>query len=75
MIIMDKKVYGVEGMVEWNALIPAGGSTVRVHFEGGTVTGYGVTPATFATESPAVARLIEDSHWFKSGRIRLIPNY
>ena len=35
-----KKTYGVSGMMEWNALIPAGRTTVRVHFTGGTMTGY-----------------------------------
>lgn len=61
--------YGVLGLMEWNALIPVGRSTLRVHFSGGTVTGFGVTPAKFTTDNPAVQLLIEQSHWFRSGRI------
>lgn len=68
------KTYGVSGMMEWNALIPAGRCTVRVHFTGGTVTGYGVTPATFTTDNPAVIHLIEHSHWFRKGKIKLISS-
>lgn len=69
-----KKIYGVEGMMEWNALISAGNCTVRVHFSGGTVTGYGVTPATFTTGNPAVMHLIEHSIWFRSGKIKLLAS-
>ncbi len=47
-----KKTYGVNGMMEWNAIIPVGRTSVRVHFTGGTVTGYGVSPATFTTDNP-----------------------
>lgn len=60
--------YGVNGMMEWYAIIPAGKSTLRVHFTGGTVTGYGTTPATFTTDNPAVIHLIENSYWFKTIR-------
>ena len=68
------KTYGVLGMMEWNALIPAGKGTIRVHFTGGTVTGYGTTPATFTTSNPAVVHLIEHSHWFRSGKIKLLSS-
>lgn len=61
--------YGVMGLMEWNALIPIGRSTLRVHFSGGTVTGYGVTPATFTTDNPAIKHLIETSYWFQSKKI------
>lgn len=61
--------YGVNGMMEWYAMIPAGRSVLRVHFTGGTVTGYGVTPATFVTDNPAVMHLIENSYWFRKNKI------
>lgn len=64
--------YGVSGMMEWNALIPARKSTLRVHFSGGTATGYGVTPATFTTNNPAVMHLIETSYWFRIGKIKRV---
>lgn len=49
-----KKTYGVNGMMEWNAIIPVGRTSVRVHFTGGTVTGYGVSPATFTDRKSVV---------------------
>lgn len=66
--------YGVNGMMEWYAIIPAGKSTLRVHFTGGTVTGYGTTPATFTTDNPAVMHLIENSYWFKTLKKIFIVN-
>ena len=67
-----KKTYGVAGMMEWNALIPVGRTTLRVHFTGGAVPGYGVSPATITTDNPAVIHLIEQSHWFKKRKILLL---
>ncbi|MBD5197297.1 MAG: hypothetical protein K2G53_02730 [Muribaculaceae bacterium] len=67
-----KKTYGVNGMMEWNALFTAGRTTVRVHFTGGTVTGYGVSPATFTTDNPAVIHIIEHSDWFRHRKILLL---
>lgn len=66
------KTYGVNGMIEWNALIPAGRTTLRVHFKGGSVTGYGVSPAIFTTDNPAVIHIIEHSHWFRDRKILLL---
>ncbi len=68
--VAKKVTYGVSGMMEWNALIPVGRSTLRVHFSGGTLTGYGSTPATFTTDNPAVIRLIEESYWYRINKIR-----
>ncbi len=61
--------YGIYGLSEWEALIPAGRAKMRVHFAGGETTGFGRKPAIFTTSSRAVARLIEESEHFKSGRI------
>ncbi len=58
--------------MEWNALIPVEKCTVRVHFSGGTITGYGITPATFTTSNPAVCYIIENSRWFREKRIFII---
>lgn len=62
--------FGVYGVMEWHALIPAGRSTLRVPFRGGSMSGFGVTPATYSTTNAAVIRLIEESHWFRRGKIR-----
>lgn len=67
-----KATYGVSGMMEWIALIPAGQNIVRVRFSGGSLSGYGVTPATFTTANPVVMRLIEESGYFRRGKIRLL---
>ena len=67
-----RKTYGVYGMMEWVAMIPAGGSAVKVHFTGGTLTGYGVKPATFSTDSEVMIYLIENSRYYSSGKIRLV---
>ena len=59
-------------MMEWIAIIPTAHNLVRVRFEGGSVTGYGTTPATFTTENEAVMKLIEGSHYYRQKKIRLI---
>lgn len=56
--------------MEWVALIPTRSNVLRVRFTGGSLSGYGVTPATFTTSNPVVMRMIEDSHLYKSGKIR-----
>ena len=67
-----KKTYGVQGYMEWQALIRCGKATVTVHFSGGSLTGYGVTPAEFTTENPMTQAIIENSDHFKNGKIFLM---
>ena len=67
-----KKTYGVQGYMEWQALIRCGKATVTVHFSGGSLTGYGVTPAEFTTENPMTQAIIENSDHFKKGKIFLM---
>ena len=67
-----KATYGVSGMMEWIALIPVGRNIVRVRFSGGSLSGYGVTPATFTTTNAVVMKMIEDSSYYRRGKIRLI---
>lgn len=67
-----KKTYGVQGYMEWQALIRCGKATVTVHFSGGSLTGYGVTPAEFTTENPMTQAIIENSDYFKKGKIILM---
>lgn len=63
--------YAVRGLMEWRVNIPTGSAVpyIPVLFEGGQVSGYGVTPARFTTDDPELARMIEATHWYKSGRI------
>lgn len=67
-----KVTFGVFGLTEWETLIPAGLAKVRVRFTGGSLSGYGVTPATFVTRNMHIKELIVDSPQFKSGRIKLL---
>lgn len=67
-----KKTYGVRGLMEWQALIKCGKATVCVPFTGGTLTGYGVTPAEYTTENPVMQAIIEGSNYYKNGRIILM---
>lgn len=72
---IKRKTYAVNGIMEWVALINAGKAQMKVHFSGGSLTGYGVTPATFTTEDPMKQAIIENSHYFKSGKIYLSREY
>lgn len=67
-----RKTYGVSGYMEWVALIVCGKATVKVHFSGGSLTGYGVTPAEFTTQNPMTQAIIENSKEFKNGKIFLL---
>lgn len=45
---------------------------MSVHFTGGALTAYGVTPAKYSTSNPFFQSVIENSKQFKSGRIELL---
>lgn len=62
--------YGVFGLSEWVALIPVGKAKLRVRFSGGETSGFGRVPAEFVTTDPTVARLIQESDYFRQGRIK-----
>lgn len=66
---MGKITYGTPGLVDWVAQIKAGAATVRVHFTGGALTAYGVTPAEYTTSNPFIQKVIEQSAYYKNGRI------
>lgn len=65
-------VYAVEGLTEWIALISVGKAKVRIPFAGGSVSAYGTVPATFATDSHALMKIIENSNYFATGRIKRV---
>lgn len=71
-----KKQYLVHGLLEWQVNIPAGRIMIPVNFSGGRFSGYGITPASFATSDPVLQKAIEASSYFVSGRIkmRLLPD-
>ncbi|MBO7280546.1 MAG: hypothetical protein J6V00_05205 [Bacteroidaceae bacterium] len=72
---MAKKTYGVKGLIEWHALIPFGKSAMSVKFTGGTLSGYGISPAKFTTSDKIAQSVIENSALFKSGKIMLMAVY
>ena len=69
---MIRKTYGVSGLMDWTTQIKAGKGSVSVHFTGGALTAYGVTPAKYSTSNPFFQSVIENSKQFKSGRIELL---
>jgi len=71
---MKKKTYGTPYYMDWVAQIKAGSATVRVHFTGGTLSVYGVTPAEYTTSNEFIQTVIEQSQYFKNGRITLLKS-
>lgn len=69
---MIRKTYGVSGLMDWTTQIKAGKGSVSVHFTGGALTAYGVTPAKYSTSNPFFQSVIENSKQFKTGRIELL---
>ena len=69
---MIRKTYGVSGLMDWTTQIKVGKGSVSVHFTGGALTAYGVTPAKYSTSNPFFQSVIENSNQFKSGRIELL---
>lgn len=66
------KVYAVYGIMEWICQIVINGKCkMSIPFTGGTITGNGVTPALYRTDSPVTQAIIEHSSYFKSGKIEL----
>lgn len=68
------KTYGVKGLLEWNAGLPVGETIINVSFTGGQLTSYGIRPATYTTANPTLQRIIEDSAYFRRGKITLISS-
>lgn len=58
--------------MEWSAMIPAGSARINIHFSGGALTGYGVTPAEYSTDDLLIQRIIESSDYFKTGKITIL---
>ena len=68
-----RKIYGVMGMMEYQALIKVGGRvTMRVAFTDGSSTAIGQVPATYVTDNLMFQHAIEHSADFRSGKIKLL---
>lgn len=68
---MEKKTYIAPGLMDWVAQIKTGAATVKIHFGGGAITAYGVTPAEYTTSDAFMQQVIERSSYYKSGRIKV----
>lgn len=68
---MKKKkiIYGVAGMLDYQALIKVGSAKMKISFTNGSSNEAGRTPATFSTDNPIIQLAIENSKEFKSGLI------
>lgn len=69
------KRYGVKGLMEWQCTIKSGKARFSFHFSGGTLTGYGVTPAVYETANPLLQQVIESSNYFKTGKITSLESW
>lgn len=58
-------------MLEWHGSVNCNGVQMKLDFTNGSVTAYGVAPATFTTKDELTQHIIENSEQFKSGRIRV----
>ena len=67
------KTYEAKGMVELTLHLISGLDSVpdlTVTFEGGKMTCFGVTPATYTTSDPFIQHLIENCSYAKRGIIK-----
>lgn len=64
--------YGVYGMMQYQTDVFVGKSKVRIEFEDGSTTAYGVVPAQFTTDNIMIQFAIEASADFKRGKIKRI---
>jgi len=67
-----KKTYGIIGLLEWHGIVNSNGVRMKVDFTNGSVTAYGVAPATFTTEDALTQHLMENSQQFKDGKIKIV---
>lgn len=62
-------IYGVPGMLEYQALIDVGQAKMKIPFTNGSTNEAGRMPATFSTCNPIVQMAIERSNEFQKGFI------
>ena len=75
MVMKAIKTYGINGLLEWHGTINSHGVKMKLDFTNGSVTAFGVAPATFTTKDELTQYIIEGSDQFQKGRIRLIATY
>ena len=65
------KSYAARGLIEWQMALNVCGAILRFKFTGGSMGSNGVIPAKYTTDNEAIQKLIENSDYFKSGRVYL----
>lgn len=60
-----KKTYVLKGMIEAHKVFDAGGARIRIHFTGGSLGSWGLSPARFTTSNPVLQKIIESSRLYK----------
>lgn len=65
------KVYGAPGLQEWT-LVLGNGPRLHLHFEHGSQNAFGASPAEYRTDNKFFQTIIEQSSYFKEGRIVLL---
>lgn len=65
------KIYGAPGLQEWT-LVLGNGPRLHLHFEHGSQNAFGASPAEYRTENKFFQTIIEQSNYFKEGRIVLL---
>lgn len=58
--------------MDWVAIIRVGKTSFHIPFKGGSMTAYGIVPATYMTADKAMQHIIENSDYFKGGKIVLV---
>lgn len=67
------KTYGeMSGMMEWHPIIHAGRTKFQPTFAGGGNSAFGISPAKYTTDDPFRQFIIEQSDFFKKGRIEIL---
>lgn len=69
---MVRKTYAARGLLDWQMALNIGGAIIRICFSGGSMGTNGVIPAKYTTENPAIQRFVEDTTYYKNGRIFLL---
>ena len=67
-----EKTYAVKGLMEWEINLPTGLKSrpyIRILFEGGQISGYGIAPARFTTADKRIQFLLENSPYYRNGKI------
>ncbi|MGM9694758.1 MAG: hypothetical protein ACI3YC_07100 [Alloprevotella sp.] len=73
---MKKKriTYGINGFMDYQAIIKVGKANISIMFSDGTMTAFGSNPAKFTTDNFIIQQSIERSNEFKKGFIKVLQS-